>query len=164
MKEDNKGFFSQRTFDIFFSGVFVFIMAMLLKEKLETPENYLENVKKSEVIAGEELAPPLKEVFESNSISEGRMSRGSSSLRYGITFENSNGITDDNISKIKADGWIQYKKDYQEKGSYFFCKDKYGLEATEGERYISTIIEYSKSSPCWEFKETLKDDFYQLVE
>ena len=47
MKEDNKGFFSQRTFNIFFSGVFVFIMAMLLKEKLETPENYLENVKKS---------------------------------------------------------------------------------------------------------------------
>lgn len=163
MKEDNKGFFSQRTFNIFFSGVFVFIMAMLLKEKLETPENYLENVKKSEVIAREQLAPPLKEVFKSNSISEGRMSRGSSSLRYGITFEDSSGITDDNISKIKADGWIQYKKDYQEKGLYFFCKDKYRLKATESERYISTIIEYSKSSPCWDFEETLKKDFYQLV-
>ena len=49
MKEDNKDFFSQRTFNIFFSGVFVFIMAMMFKEKLETPENYLENVKKSEV-------------------------------------------------------------------------------------------------------------------
>jgi hypothetical protein len=46
MKEDNKGFFSQRTFNIFFSGVFVFIMAMMFKEKLETPDNYLENIKK----------------------------------------------------------------------------------------------------------------------
>ena len=63
MKEDNKGFFSQRTFNIFFSGVFVFIMAMLLKEKLATPENYLENVKKSEVIAREQLAPPFKGGF-----------------------------------------------------------------------------------------------------
>lgn len=63
MKEDNKGFFSQRTFNIFFSGVFVFIMAMLLKEKLETPENYLENVRKSEAITREQLAPPFKEGF-----------------------------------------------------------------------------------------------------
>ncbi len=89
MKENNKGFFSQRTFNIFFSGVFVFIMAMMFKEKLETPENYLENVKKSEIIAREKLAPSLKEIFKSNSISEGRTSRGSSSLRYGIMFEDS---------------------------------------------------------------------------
>lgn len=164
MKEDNKGFFSQRTFDIFFSAVFVFIMAMLLKEKLETPENYLENVKKSEVNAREKLAPPLKKIFQSNSISEGRTSRGSSSLRYGITFEDSNGITDDNISKIKAIGWMQYREDYQEEGRYLFCKDKFGLEVGENRGYIFVTLEFSKSSPCWDFEEALKDDFYQLVE
>ena len=164
MKEDNKGFFSQRTFDIFFSGVFVFIMAMLLKEKLETPENYLENVKKNEVIAREELAPPLKEVFKSNSIFEGRTSRGSSSLRYAITFEDNNGITDDNLSKIKAIGWMQYREDYQEEGQYLFCKDKFRLAVEENRGYIFATLEYSKSSACWDFEEALKDDFYQLVE
>ena len=163
MKENNKGFFSQRTFNIFFSGVFVVIMAMMFKEKLETPENYLENVKKSEIIAREKLAPSLKEIFKSNSISEGRTSRGSSSLRYGIMFEDSDGITDDNISKIKADGWIQYKKDYQEKGRYLFCKDKYGLALGENRDSTFVTIEFSKSSPCWDFEETLKKDFYQLV-
>ena len=106
MKENNKGFFSQRTFNIFFSGVFVFIMAMMFKEKLETPENYLENVKKSEIIAREKLAPSLKEIFKSNSISEGRTSRGSSSLRYGIMFEDSDGITDDNIVSSKQKCYV----------------------------------------------------------
>lgn len=162
MKED-KGFFSQRTFDIFFSGVFVFIMAMMFKEKLEKPENYLEDVKKSETVARELLAPPLKKVFVGALISEGRASRGSSSLRYGMTFENNNSITDDDINKIGENGWIQYRKEFQEDGLYFFCKDKYELKVTEDESYISTIIRYSTSSPCWDFEETLKDDFYQLV-
>ena len=164
MAEDNTGFFSQRTFNIFFFGVFVFIMAMLFKEDLETPENYLEDVKKSEVIAREQLAPPLKKVFVNELISEGRTSRGSSSLRYGMTFENSHSITDDDIDKIREDGWIQYRKESQKQEIYFFCKDKYELKVTEDESYISTIIRYSKSSPCWNFEETLKDSFYQLVE
>jgi hypothetical protein len=81
MKRDNKGFFSQRTFNIFFSGVFVFIMAMMFKEKLETPDNYLENIKKSEIIAREQLAPPLKEIFSDFQINEGRTSRGSSIVK-----------------------------------------------------------------------------------
>lgn len=42
MIKDNKSFFSQRIFNIFFFGVFIFIMAMMFKEKLETPDNYLE--------------------------------------------------------------------------------------------------------------------------
>jgi hypothetical protein len=92
MKRDNKGFFSQRTFNIFFSGVFVFIMAMMLKEKLETPENYLEDVKKSEIVAREQLAPPLKKVFVDALISEGQANRGSNRLSYGMTFEDSNSI------------------------------------------------------------------------
>ena len=163
MKEDNKGFFSQRTFNVFFSGVFVFIMAMMFKEKLEKPENYLEDVKKSETVAREQLAPPLKKVFVDALISEGRASRGSSSLRYGMTFKNNNSITDDDINKIGEDGWIQYRKEYQKERVHFFCKNKYELEVTEDESYISTIIEYSTSSPCWNFEETLKKDFYQLV-
>lgn len=152
MKED-KGFFSQRTFDIFFSGVFVFIMAMMFKEKLEKPENYLEDVKKSETVAREQLAPPLKKVFVDALISEGRASRGSSSLRYGMTFKNNNSITDDDINKIEENGWIQYRKEYQKERIHFFCKNKYELEVTEDESYISTIIEYSTSSPC----ETIPD-------
>jgi hypothetical protein len=164
MKEDNKGFFSQRTFNIFFSGVFVFIMAMMFKEKLETPENYLKDVKNSEAIAREKLAPPLKKLFIDALISEGRTSRGSSSLRYGMTFKNNNSVTDNDINKIRDDDWIQYARESQKEGSYFFCKDKYELKVTEDESYISTIIRYSKSSPCWDFEETLKDDFYQLVE
>ena len=163
MKED-KGFFSQRTFNIFFSGAFVFIMAMMFKEKLEKPENYLEDVKKSETVARELLAPPLKKVFVDALISEGRASRGSSSLRYGMTFKNNNSITDDDINKIGEDGWIQYRKEYQKERVHFFCKNKYELKVTEDESYISTIIEYSTSSPCWDFEETLKDDFYQLIE
>ena len=67
------------------------------------------------------------------------------------------------ISKIKADGWIQYKKDYQEKGRYLFCKDKYGLALGENRDSTFVTIEFSKSSPCWDFEETLKKDFYQLV-
>lgn len=164
MKKDNKGFFSQRTFNIFFSGVFVFIMAMMFKEKLETPENYLEDVKKSEIVAREQLAPPLKKVFVDALISEGQANRGSNRLSYGMTFEDSNSITDDDISKIRADGWIQYRKEFQEDGLYFFCKDKYGLEVTEDGRYISAIIDYDKVSPCWNFEETLRDDLYHLVE
>lgn len=164
MKRDNKGFFSQRTFNIFFSGLFVFIMAMMFKEKLEKPENYSEDVKKSEIIAREQLAPPLKKVFVDALISEGRTSRGSSSLRYGMTFKNNNSITDNDINKIREDGWIQYRKESQKEGSYFFCKDKYELKVTEDESYISAIIRYSKSSPCWNFEETLKDDLYHLVE
>ena len=163
MKED-KGFFSQRTFNIFFSGAFVFIMAMMFKEKLEKPENYLEDVKKSETVARELLAPPLKKVFVDALISEGRASRGSSSLRYGMTFKNNNSITDDDINKIGEDGWIQYRKEYQKERVHFFCKNKYELKVTEDESYISTIIEYSTSSPCWDFEETLKDDSYQLIE
>lgn len=163
MRED-KGFFSQRTFNIFFSGAFVFIMAMMFKEKLEKPENYLEDVKKSETVARELLAPPLKKVFVDALISEGRASRGSSSLRYGMTFKNNNSITDDDINKIGEDGWIQYRKEYQKERVHFFCKNKYELKVTEDESYISTIIEYSTSSPCWDFEETLKDDFYQLIE
>lgn len=81
MKEGDKGLFSQRTFNIFFFGVFIFIMAMMFKEKLETPENYFEDVKRSEIIAREQLAPPLKKIFVNELISEGRTSRGSSSLR-----------------------------------------------------------------------------------
>lgn len=164
MKEENKGFFSQRTFNVFFFGLFVFIISMIFKEKLETPKNYLEDVKKSEIIAKEQLAPPLKKVFLSTLLSEGRTSRGSSSLRYGMTFENNNGITSDIIKKISEDGWLQYRKEYQKEGLYFFCKDKYELKVSENEMYISNIIKYSKSSPCWDFEETLKDDFYQLVE
>ena len=139
-------------------------MAMLFKEKLETPEDYLEDVKKSEIIAREQLAPPLKEVFVNELISEGRISRGSSSLRYGMTFKNNSSVTDDDIDKIREDSWIQYRKESQKQGIYFFCKDKYELKVTEDESYISIIIRYSKSSLCWNFEETLKDDFYQLVE
>lgn len=164
MKEGDKGFFSQRTFDIFFFGVFIFIMAMLFKEKLETPENYFEDVKRSEIIAREQLGPPLKKVFVNELISEGRISRGSSSLRYGMTFKNNSSVTDDDIDKIREGGWIQYRKESQNQGTYYFCKNKYELKVTKDESYISTIIRYSKSSPCWNFEENLKDDFYQLVE
>ncbi|GAA0319321.1 hypothetical protein [Psychrobacter aestuarii] len=164
MSEDSKGFFSQRTFNIFFFGLFVFIMAMMIKEELEKPEDYSEDVKKSEVFAKEQLAPPLKKIFVGELISEGRTSRSSSSLRYGMTFKNNNGITDDDINKIVENGWIQYRKESQKERLYFFCKDKYELKATEDEIYISIIIRYSTSSPCWDFKETLKNDFYHLVE
>lgn len=139
-------------------------MAMMFKEKLETPENYLKDVKKSEAIAREKLAPPLKKLFIDALISEGRTSRGSSSLRYGMTFKNNNSVTDNDINKIRDDDWIQYASESQKEGSYFFCKDKYELKVTEDESYISTIIRYSKSSPCWNFEETLRDDLYHLVE
>ncbi|CAM4226850.1 hypothetical protein PSAR109036_14640 [Psychrobacter arenosus] len=164
MKKGDKGLFSQRTFNIFFFGVFIFIMAMMFKEKLETPENYFEEVKRSEIIAREQLAPPLKKIFVNELISEGRTSRGSSSLRYGMTFKNNSSVTDDDIDKIREGGWIQYRKESQKQGTYFFCKDKYDLKVTEDESYVSIIIRYSKSSPCWNFEETLKDDFYHLVE
>ena len=164
MKEGNKGFFSQRTFDIFFFGLFIFIMTMMLKEKFETPENYLEEVEKSEMVAREQLAPPLKKIFVDALVSEGRTSRSSSSLRYGMTFKNNNSITDDDINKIRKDGWIQYRKESQKEKLHFFCKDKYELKVTEDESYISIIIRYSTSSPCWDLEETLKNDLYYLVE
>ncbi|WP_199506715.1 MULTISPECIES: hypothetical protein [unclassified Psychrobacter] len=164
MNEDSEGFFSQRTFNIFFFGVFVFIMAMMLKEKLETPDNYLEDVKKSEIVAREQLAPPLKKVFVDALISEGQANRGSNRLSYGMTFKNNNGITDDDINKIGENSWIQYRKESQKERLYFFCKDKYGLEVTEDGKYISAIIDYDKASPCWNFEETLKNDLYHLVE
>lgn len=164
MKEGDKGLFSQRTFDIFFFGVFIFIMAMMFKEKLETPENYFEDVKRSEIIAREQLAPPLKKIFVNELISEGRTSRGSSSLRYGMSFKNNNSVTDNDIDKIREGGWIQYSKDYQEEGRYLFCKDKFGLEIGENRGYIFATLEYSKVSPCWNFEETLKNEIYQLVE
>ncbi len=164
MKEGSKGFFSQRTFNIFFSGVFVFIMVMLFKENLETPENYLEDVKKSEMIAREQLAPPLKEIFPNSKITESRTSRGSTSLRYAIRIDKNDEVNDNIIKKIKAIGWMQYREDYQEERRYLFCKDKFGLEVGENRGYIFATLEFSKSSPCWDFEEALKDDFYQLVE
>lgn len=164
MIKDNKSFFSQRTFNIFFFGVFIFIMAMMFKEKLETPDNYLENVKKSEIIAREQLAPPLREVFSDFQITEGRTSRGSSSLSYALRINKSGGLNESIIKKIKANGWALYRTDYQEEGRYLFCKDKFGLEVGENRGYTFVTIKYSKFSPCWDFEETLKDDFYQLVE
>lgn len=164
MKKDNKGFFSQRTFNIFFSGVFVFIMAMMLKEKFETPENYLEDVEKSETVAREQLAPPLKEIFSDFQITEGRTSRGSSSLSYALRINKSGGLNESVIKKIEANGWVQYGKDYHEEGRYLFCKDKYGLEVGENRGYTFATIKFSKSSPCWNFEEALKDDLYHLVE
>lgn len=164
MKEDNKGFFSQRTFNVFFFGLFVFIMIMLFKEKSEAPDNYIENVKKSEVVAREELAPPLKEIFSNYEIIEGRTSRGNSSLSYALRIGKSGILDYVVIKEIEANGWQQYKKNFQEEGLYLFCKDKYGLELGENRGFTFATIKYSKSSPCWDFEATLKDDFYQLVE
>ncbi len=163
MKEDNTGFFSQRTFNIFFSGVFIFIMAMLFKEKLETPDNYLEDVKNSKIYVEEKLVPPLKKFFKSSSLFEGKINRDNNSLRYALRFDNNEDLSGI-VEKIEENGWIQYREDYQDKGQYLFCKDKYRLELGENRGSTFVTIEFSKSSPCWNFEETLKDDFYQLVE
>ena len=162
MKEDNRGFFSQRTFNIFFSGVFVFIMAMLFKEKLETPDNYLEDVKNSKIYVEEKLVPPLKKLFKSSSLFEGKINRDNNSLRYALRFDNNEDLSGI-VGKIEENGWMQYREDYQDKGQYLFCKDKYRLELGENRGSTFVTIEFSKSSPCWNFEETLKDDFYHLV-
>ena len=164
MKEDNKGFFSQRTFNIFFSGVFVFIMVMLFKEKLETPEDYLEDVKESRVYVEEILVPSLKTIFNRPILEEGQTNRDNSGLSYALRFSKGDGLDNNIIIKIREDGWLQYREDYQEEGVYLFCKNRYAMKASENRGFIFLRIEYSKVSPCWNFEETLKDDFYQLVE
>ena len=124
MKRDNKGFFSQRTFNIFFSGVFVFIMVMLFKENLETPDNYLKDVKNSRTYVEEKLVPPLKRAFESSASFEGQTNRDNNRLSYALRFDNNEDLSS-SVKKIKTIGWVQYKKEFEEDEVYSFCKDKY---------------------------------------
>lgn len=63
MTQEDKGFFTQKTFNIFFFGVFIFIMAMMYKEHREMPENYLSDVKDSEVYVKNILSRPIFDTY-----------------------------------------------------------------------------------------------------
>jgi len=138
-------------------------MVMLFKENLETPDNYLKDVKNSRTYVEEKLVPPLKRAFESSASFEGQKNRDNNRLSYALRFDNNEDLSS-SVKKIKTIGWVQYKKEFEEDEVYSFCKDKYGLEVEKNRGYTFATIKYSKSSPCWDFKETLKDDLYQLVE
>ena len=123
----------------------------------------MEDVKNSKIYVKEKLVPPLKKVFRSSASFEGQTNRDNSRLSYALRFDNNEDLSGI-VEKVEANGWVQYRKDYQEEGRYLFCKDKYGLEVEKNRGYTFATIKYSKVSPCWNFEKTLKDDFYQLVE
>lgn len=163
MVQNNKPILSNRLFMIIWVSFMLTVSYNMYKEYRETPENYLQNVRNSKLVVKEELAPALKVIFGNPPVSEGQTNRTNSSLTYGMSFKTNRSMTANDVKQIREEGWIEFRKYLQEVDTYTFCRGKYLLEVRENRGYTSASIKYSKNSVCWNFKETLENENYQLV-
>lgn len=157
---------NQKTFNIFFSFLFIFLMSMIFIEKNNIPADYQEDIQRSLIVTKNEIVLDLKKTLGTiikESGTYGTRNNLKHHMRYILLFVRPNSLKTKK-ELIKSIGWIEYTKMYQEKEISTFCKDKFQLILTLESDSLFVEVIYDRLSPCWKLEEKLKSDTFSLVQ